>query len=338
MSSSELTASVASARFHLNAATELGLDASEALRLAELSWADLEDPDRRLPLANVGRVVAWVSGNCPEPSYGLWLGRNFHPAKLSLVGYVMLNARTVGDALARFEKYKRVVGDGFTVETEPAGPAQHLFALNKLNLGGLARVVQEWHQAATVTCMRVLSGQDVRPIRACFSHPEPEWRSEYDDLFQCPLEFESDRTALLLRQRDLDLRVRHADSLLEGHFLRLAEAVLGRLDGNASMSRRVSETLLEWLPQGEPRVADVARHLAVSVRTLQAALKAEGTSYRSLLSDLRLRLSRGHLKDARVSIAEVSFLVGFSEPSAFHRAFKRWAGQTPQAYRASLAD
>ncbi|NNE36581.1 MAG: hypothetical protein HKN13_15210, partial [Rhodothermales bacterium] len=141
------TASVAAVRFHLAAASGLGLDVEEALRAASLSTSDLADIEARIPLDRVVPLIAWIAEQCPQPSYGLWLGERFHPSKLHAVGYLMLNAATAGDAFRVFERYKRVVGEGFRTSITQQDGSRTYLSLEDVRLPGLEQVVAEWHQS-----------------------------------------------------------------------------------------------------------------------------------------------------------------------------------------------
>jgi AraC-like DNA-binding protein len=134
------------------------------------------------------------------------------------------------------------------------------------------------------------------------------------------------RAALALRQP-------HADARLRVVLERAAAAVVARLSPAGELTQRLRQALGEELRGGVPTCEQVARRLAIGVRTLNRRLQAEGTSFQQQLAELRCELARGYLDDGRLAISEVAYLLGFSEPSAFHRAFKRWTGHSPQSWR-----
>ena len=114
------------------------------------------------------------------------------------------------------------------------------------------------------------------------------------------------------------------------------ERMLGNLETDQAISRKVSLALTRELAGNVPTVEIIAKHMATSVRSLQSVLKNERTTFKLLLAQTRQRLAEERLRDKSLSIGEVSFLIGFSEPSAFHRAFKKWTGYTPGDFRNSL--
>lgn len=111
---------------------------------------------------------------------------------------------------------------------------------------------------------------------------------------------------------------------------------LTELDIDASATDRVSAVLLEVLPAGRATVADVAKELAVSSRTLHRQLKAEGASFQRILSTTREKLARHYLGNPSLSGADIAFLLGYGDTSSFYRAFQTWTGQTPEQVRSSL--
>lgn len=112
---------------------------------------------------------------------------------------------------------------------------------------------------------------------------------------------------------------------------------LAELDAEADTSERVRAALLELLPAGQPTMAAVARQLALSTRTLHRRLQNENTNFQTILSSTREALARHYLADRDVSVGEISFLLGYEEPSSFYRAFHHWTGQTPERIRSSTA-
>ena len=330
-------ASVGAVKLHVGAALGLSLDPGPHLHAAGIDPAELEDPDGRIELARAIRLIESIAAAAPVPSYGLGLGEHFHPTKLSLVGYLVMNAESLRDALELFCRYQQVIGGAFIWRLGEPGTDGAWLEMVEMRLPAIATLAQEWSPAAIISTLRVLSAEAIAPRRACFAHAEPSWSAEYARVFRCPCEFDAGRTGLWLDDADLDKPVVHREPALQAHFQQLCERALSRLEDELPLSRRVLDALLKRVAGEEPSIAVVARDLSMSTRSLQAQLQDEGTSYKALLARARRELSEHHLRDRSMSIAEVSFLLGFSEPSAFHRAFKRWTGSTPAAYRNSLA-
>lgn len=329
-------ASVGGIKLHLGAAKRLGLNPTEHLGAAGIDPAELEEPDARIELGRAVKLIESIAAAAPVASYGLWLGEHFHPSQIGVVGHLLMTAATMRQALELYCRYQRVVGGAFDWRLHAAEGGESLLEMREMRLEPVAVLAQEWSPAAVVATVRILSGEPVRPLRAEFAHAAPAYEEAYADVFGCPLQFEAGRTALLFRDADLDKPGIYWDPALASQFEQLCQQVLSRLDIDSPLSSQVLDVLLKRMAGEEPSVATVAKQLAMSTRSVQARLQEEGTSYKHLLAQARRRLAEQHLRDPSMSIAEVSFLVGFSEPSAFHRAFKRWTGSTPAAFRADL--
>jgi AraC-like DNA-binding protein len=161
--------------------------------------------------------------------------------------------------------------------------------------------------------------------------------SEQERIFGAPVRYGCPRNEVVLDRALLDRPQRHAEQRL----LAVLDRQLGALLSGLPQSRRfrdvVMHSMMDELPEREPVVATMAAKLRMSERSLQRRLQSEGTSFAEVLSDLRRDRALHYLKDGRISIGEVAFLLGFLDVTAFHRAFKRWTGSTPAEYRRSAA-
>jgi len=133
-----------------------------------------------------------------------------------------------------------------------------------------------------------------------------------------------DAWVLPLRRRDPILR-----QMLEGH----ANALLARLPARSGVAADAQRTLTSRVAGGDTRIDSIARHIAMSARTLQRKLAEEGTSFQKLLDDARREAAGTYLRESALAIGEIAYLLGYSEPAPFHRAFKRWYATTPEAFR-----
>ncbi len=166
-----------------------------------------------------------------------------------------------------------------------------------------------------------------------FKHPEPATTSEHEEHFGCPVHFDTDMDALLVPHDLMRVPNKVGDSAIVKFFDRRLDTKLSKLDNDASLEHRVRMQVSRALSQGVPALSEIASQLGMSARTLQRRLSERGNSFQSVVDECRRELAERLLKDTSYPLAEVSFLTGFSEQSAFNRAFKRWAGQTPRSFR-----
>ena len=166
-----------------------------------------------------------------------------------------------------------------------------------------------------------------------FTYKAPSYRAEYDRIFGVPLFFQSDMNALCVDGAFLNLKRPRTNPYLSEVLTTRAEALLNDLDGSKSTTSRVESLLLPVLHTGEASIDMVAGKLALSRQTLFHKLKAEGVTFKQVLDDLRHKMALHYLNGKHVSVNETAYLVGFSEPAAFSRVFKRWTGSSPRAGR-----
>ena len=140
-------------------------------------------------------------------------------------------------------------------------------------------------------------------------------------------------TSIAIHKRVFDLPLRRPDPSLFAYLERHARSLESQLRDDHSLTERVRQCLVERLRDGEPEQREIARLLGLHERTLQRRLRAEQTTFAQLLDSVRSELARMFLGDPRLAVFEIAYLLGFSEPSAFQRAFRRWTGQTPREYR-----
>ncbi|HVJ19926.1 MAG TPA: AraC family transcriptional regulator ligand-binding domain-containing protein [Polyangiaceae bacterium] len=324
---------------NLHAAQAFGLDAEGLRKAAGLSDEMLSDPDGRIP---VERYVALWEAIHAEPralSFGLWLGKSLNVGALGVVGYVMQHAQDIRAALYCLERFNGLLGDGVGPQISERG--EHV-VLHRVEPPRLARIPSLSIAAplGTVTLVRELAGlapAEPLAIEAGFQHPAPpeEALAELAASLACPLRFNEGETRLVLPRSILERAVIAPNVGLSAYLERHAEALQARVRSSVSLAGQVREMLTARLREGEPEQGAVAQALALSERTLQRRLQEEGVTFAELMDEVRADLSRMYLADPKLAVFEVAFLLGYSEPSAFNRAFKRWTGQSPSEFRRS---
>jgi AraC-like DNA-binding protein len=178
-----------------------------------------------------------------------------------------------------------------------------------------------------------LVGRRIPILHAGFAYPAPEHSAEYLVLFSNSLRFEQPRTFIEFDAAFLDLPVVQSERSAKD-FLRIApENILLRYKNAQSLAARIRRRLRHELPHKLPELEILAREFHAAPATLRRRLKAEGQSYQSIKDDLRRDLAITYLSSTSKSVREIAQALGFLEPSAFHRAFRRWAHTSPGAYR-----
>jgi len=321
---------------HLDETTRVGLPRADLLREAGLSEEQLRDPDARIPLSAVARIWQATISRSPDPMLGLRLGVNVRARQFGLVGYTLLFSRTLGGALERLARYSRIVSDLLVVELEASAEATWVRldvqpALRALRPAADARL------AALVAVCRELSGTPIAPLAVEFPYRRPGDVKDYEKFFRAPLEFSCLCTSFLLGREDLARPVVSSDDALTGYLERLAEQVLSALGAERTIHDQVRRILWQEMTEGVLSVGRAARCLGLSPRTLQRRLREEKTTFAAVLAELRQEMAQPLLRDGRLAVSEVAFLLGYEDVTSFQRAFRHWFGVSPREFRRRAA-
>ena len=317
---------------HLERAAQLGVSRDVLLREAKLDERQLRDPDSRIPLIAVARLWRAVTKHVADPAVGLRIGANTRVREFGLVGYSMAFSSTLGSALRRLVHYSRIVSDALVVALEAEGEATWLRLDVQPALRAFRPAVDARLAAVLSTC-REIAGAPIAPLTVQLPYRRPADVKDYETFFAAPLEFGALATAFLLRNEDLARPVAVADITLTGYLDRLAEQALATLGSERTVRERVRRVLWSELTEAVPSLDGVAKALGASARTLQRQLRDEQTSFAAVLAELRREMAPSLLRDGQLAVSEVGFLLGYEDPSAFQRAFRRWFGRSPRAFR-----
>lgn len=198
------------------------------------------------------------------------------------------------------------------------------------------RISNEQTITAIVAISREVSQRAFSPLAVHFKHPAPAVISAYEEYFGCPVFFDSDRDALEVSEASLKAPNKLGDASISEFFEAHLEKELAETTDHTSLAKRMRILISQGLSEGVPRVSDLAERMCLSPRTLQRRLSEQGLSFQTLVDESRRELAVRLLSRTEYALSEVAFLTGFSDQSAFNRAFKRWAGQTPRSYRLSV--
>lgn len=266
-------------------------------------------------------------------NFGVWFGNQFQPRNLGLWGYAAVASTTLGHALDNLVGLFRYHQQASVLRLAEAGGMLRLeYQIidpsivdrrqdAELSLGMFLNVCRECHGSAWV------------PEEVHFEHPKPlDWR-EHERAFSAPVYFGQPINALVFRTADLAARMPGADLKLLT-IVQICLRMLGsEAEAPASLTDRIRIALRRMLPDGYPPIEDVAEEVAMAVPTLQRRLGQEGVTYKELVEQTRRDLALCHLRQRHLLLSEIAFLLGYSELSAFSRAFRRWTGESPRGYR-----
>jgi AraC-like DNA-binding protein len=314
-----------------------GVDPAGYLTGLGVTAAALEDVEARLPvrvIANAWERAAELAG---DPAFGLHLVERTQPGSFDLLEYATRSCATYGAALRHLGRYYRLLEDAAEIAVETEGDVATVVHRVVDPRWRAPRHGTEALLATLVKSGRRAIGSDFGLREVFFRHEAPADVTEHRRVFRAPLRFGASVSGFAFDRRWLDAPQREADEALRKILDRQADALLGRLPTVDELQARARRAVVQLLPASEPTLDAVARSMAMSSRSLQRGLAAEGTSFQGVVELVRKHLATGYLAGGRLTSAEIAFLVGFSEPRSFQRAFRRWTGMAPQAYRRALS-
>ena len=315
-------------------ALSLGADPEALAERSGITADDLRDPDGRIPLANYAALMRASQALCQAPALALHLGARQDFKDLSVVGLICYAAPTMGEALMELNRYGRLVAE---VDVPvPGGRFQMVQRDGGLWLTDMRADPDNFPEMTEATWSRFISETrrhfPEAPFAKAvhFTHPAPAHAAEYERVLQAPVTFGSDRNAILIDASWLGIPLHNPSRYAFGVLSEHADRLMKSLESAKTMRGRVESLLLPELHKGDLAMAGVARRLGLSRPTLYRKLKDEGVGYEALVDDLRRRMALHYLSGRKTSVNETAYLVGFSDPSSFSRAFKRWTGQPPR--------
>jgi AraC-like DNA-binding protein len=309
-----------------------GGNADEILEPLGLRRTILATPHGLIPAVSFARALEDAARLTGDDCFGLHFGAQYHPKNVGPLAYVVLNSPTMAVAFANVARYLRVHNEAAQVSFER--DERWAYLRHTLDLPEAeSRQHTEHSLALGVGLIRLMVGSAWSPVEVRFAHKTPADVGEHLRVFGAPVLFGCATTTIVIDAEVCDRDVPAADSRLYPIMVRYLESVLEAIPREESVVTAVRKCIGEAMRSGEPTLVQTANRLDVGPRTLQRRLGQCGVDFTEVVADTRRRLALRYLRDRRHTITEVAFLLGYSEVSAFNRAFKRWTGSTPSEYR-----
>jgi AraC-like DNA-binding protein len=329
----------------LEFAARKGADRRVLLERAELRPADLDAQDNRVPLSSYLALFEASADLTGEPGIALKFGEAVRMQEISIVGLICEACEIAYEVGPALNRYARLVYDG----DPTADPAliravttdEGLWITQPNEMFAQTRYLAEAECARLTWNARIMFAGNADfqrmtfPKAVAFRHADPGYRDEYERVFQAPVTFEAERAGLLVDPAFSMLKQPPVNRYVFGVLSERAEALLKELETSTTARGKVESLLMPILHTGEVSMDTIAGKMGLSRQTLLRKLKAEGVTFEQVLDELRHRLALHYLSGRKASVNETAYLVGFSDPAAFSRAFKRWTGKAPRDVRAA---
>lgn len=318
------------------AAVSRGADLSELCRAIGITPEMLERADAFVDLDQ--SIKAWeatirISG---DPFLGLHMGEVTSPGLAGMLGFLM---ETSPDLLTAFTHATQFNGyiSNMTVFTLEVRGEEFFYFVEPLDAWHnaspeTARQVADHSAAAFVHITKLLSGKAKYPLRVSMRYPRPADTREYLRVLKTEPAFNQPRNCFVYRLRDMHLPVIGHNPQLNLMFKELLEKEIAKTQQKETFSNEVRRIILQKFSSTMPQLIDVVEYLHVTPRTLQRKLQEEGTSFQHIAESVKSELAIGLLKNRSLTVNEVAYRLGYTEPSVFRRAFKKWTGVSPKGY------
>ena len=318
----------------VHTAVSCGLERDAVLGELGVDSAMLEDRDNRLPVETFARAWTLMSTRLPGRVLALDWITSWKITDAGVLGYVVLQLQTVEEAMQAATRYAHLVNQGAQARLQKGSPTSRMgFELAPVLLA--TEHVAETMMASLVLFLRGVVSPSFAPVAVRFPHGATTRTPALERYFGAPVLHGAGETSIEVPNEVLARPLPNADPVLGGYLRKQADLLVERVSAPKVVSRECARRIAERLGSGEPSQTAIARQMAMSERTLQRRLQAEGTSFNELLDEARRTIAFSYLADRKLAAYEVSFLLGYAEPATFFRAFKRWTGKTPQQFRAS---
>lgn len=308
------------------------VDPAEVLAAAGLKGNALDDPTGTIPYAMVGPLLEISAEMTRSPQFALEVGKEIRTTSLGLVGALMRNAPTLGTALLDLATHQHRNAHGSVVYLHETKHEAFLgYAVYEPGIQGYAFICDCVAMCGLSLIRELLGAESMIHVQVFLSRSEPQDHGSYRRAFGVPIHFDADQTAICFPIRALDRPILGADPLLRQAIEERINAVwhAGTLDPLTRLRRTIRVGILE----GDVSAEHIARKLGISRRSLHRHLAAFDLRFHDILDETRCGFAQQLLVNTRLSISDISGIVGFADPSILTRNFTRWTGLTPSKWR-----
>jgi AraC-like DNA-binding protein len=321
------TQPAATLRAFVTALGRLGYDTAALLAAATITRSQLDDPDGRLPCGAFPAVIGEAMRIRPLKNLGMRVAAETPIGGFQLLDYLVVTSENVGEGAKQLARYLRICEAPFGLEIrDHEDPVRLVYSDIR------DPFTAEFEVALTIFHLRREAESELRAEYVSLTHT-PDDVTEMEEKLGCAVHRQASWVGIALSRPAWQLPLRRRDPVLQSVLLRNADEIAARVPEIGTVTAELRRVLITRFAQGDSEIESVARSMATSVRSLQRRLAAAGTSYQEVLDSTRRDAAERYLSDRSLSISEIAYLLDYSEPAAFHRAFKRWHGSTPQEFR-----
>jgi len=307
-------------------------DPEPLFREAGLDMSLLSNPDTRYPGNRVQQLWQLAVDASGDPCFGFVAGEQVQPVVLHGLGFAWLASDTLRDALTRLVRYSRLISTAANMHLQDTDNSLDLVILRPKGVKFVAPAFQDAGMSGFLRMCRLTAGDEIDPVHVSLMSTRPSCARKLEAYFRAPIEYDASTNILSFNKQLVDTPLTNSNPGLARINDQAVVDYLARFDRD-SLTMQVRSRIIERLHDGTPNQQTIAHSLNVSLRSLQRKLSKEETNFKSLLESTRRELALLYIRETHRSLGEITYLLGFSEPSNFTRAFKRWTGISPIEYR-----
>ena len=322
----------------LDAALHAGCNLSDDLIQLGVSDEDLESPGARIPLETEHCLLMSAIRQTGDRYFGLHMGERIRPHFMGELGYASMSSANLGQAIELAIPYLRLTTEFARMESHWENEHLILKWVTPFSDLPAARHRVEAYFAACIVFGRWIIGNDGHPVEICFSHPGPANTEEYERVFQCPVRFSQAEDAIVVSREVLNLPLIDADPDVHRVMRSRVQQAMSQFQARDGLLDAVRAEIRKLLTMTTPQLENVATAMGIKPWTLRRRLRAEDADFTALLDDERKALAVDWLLNTDRAVSQIASDLGYSEQSAFNRAFRRWFDCTPVAYRQRSAN
>lgn len=310
-----------------------GGDPMQAAARAGFNPAEHVEPISSVPYETITALLDEALRMLRNPTLGIDMGEHSPPQAFGMLGYYYLSHPDARVVIEGAYEMLRRVSNVFSVRLEWNDGASRLALSPTTPDAPHLDTLMDFHCSVFTWNTRRFVNPAFTPSGVALPHAPLGPVEAYEQLFRCPVVFEAPLCEVVFDAAQLERAVATADPVLHEVLAPYAQRLLGALPGNGALAERVRAAIAMELERRPPVLENVAQRLDFRPRTLQHQLRAEGSSYQALVDDVRRQAAHELITATELPLAEISYRLGFNAPESFTRAFRRWTGRSPAAYR-----
>ncbi|MGE8685139.1 MAG: AraC family transcriptional regulator ligand-binding domain-containing protein [Acinetobacter sp.] len=268
-----------------------------------------------------------------KPALGLEIAEYVQPKHIGIIAYIALSCENLGEALLRYHDFHRLIFDGSPLLIEMQ---EDFFSIgwHDLPMNMANQLTDEIAIALMLQFLKLfMRFEDIHLHEVHFNHPAPKNIAQYEHYFHCKVRFSQAKSKVIVPIQELSRPFSQGDQTLQKLLMQQAQSFLDKLPNTTQIDQRLQQAILMGLQKNQFQIEHIATQLNFSIRQLQRHLQQQGTTYQQRMQEVRCMMAEEFLRDPHLSLQEIALLLGYSEQSAFQRAFKQWRNLTPQQWR-----